>query len=50
MFKPEFQIALNDVSGKHHIYLVFKNPDAVEGQILVQMNSLEFKSKTAVIQ
>lgn len=50
MFKPKFQIALNDISGKHSIYLVFKNPDAVEGQILVEMNSLEFKPKTAIIQ
>ncbi len=50
MFKPKFQIALNAISGKRPVYLVFKNPDAVEGQILVTINSLEFKSKESVIQ
>jgi len=49
-FKPKFTISINDVEGSHNLYLVFKNTEAKEGQILVQMNSIEFKKGQKIVQ
>ena len=40
---PRYPISLSGLSGKHDIYFVFKNPEAKTGQILIQMNGIEFK-------
>ena len=50
MFKPKFSIAIDGINAKHDLYLVFKNPAVKEGQILVSMNSLEFKQGASMVQ
>ena len=42
MLMPKYAISLEGVEGMHHVYLVFKNAEAKEGQILVQMNEVTF--------
>ena len=49
-FKPTFTVPITDIEGKHNVYFVFKNADAQEGQILVQMNSIEFKNGQRLVQ
>ncbi len=41
-FKPHLSVTLENLSGFHHVYFVFKNADAKPGQILVQVNGIEF--------
>ena len=36
---------LKSIVGKHQIYFVFRNPDAEESQVLVQMLAIEFKMR-----
>ncbi len=43
MFKPKFTVSLKEVAGKHTIYFISKNMEAKKGQILVQINNIEFK-------
>lgn len=43
MFRPKFPLALGDTEGIHDVYFVIKNPDAKTGQILIQMQEIEFK-------
>lgn len=50
LYKPTFTISIGGITSKHDLYLVFKNPDAKEGQILVSMNSLEFKQGASKLQ
>ena len=42
-FKPQLSVTLENLSGVHDVYFVFKNTDAKPGQILVQMSGIEFK-------
>lgn len=35
---------ISEVSGKHDIYFIFKNPDAKSEEILVSINEIEFKN------
>ena len=42
MFQKKYTISVADLDGFQDIYLVFKNPDTKTGQILVQMNAIEF--------
>ena len=42
MTRPKHLVALQQTEGKHDLYLVFKNPEAKPGQVLVQMRSLTF--------
>ena len=49
--KPKFTIPINtEGTGQQPLYFVFKNPEVVEGQILVEMNFIQFKSGQAVVQ
>ena len=48
--KPKFTIPIKEVTGKHPLYFVFKNSDVVEGQILVEMNFIQFKNTPVVMQ
>lgn len=41
-FQKKYPVNVSGIDGIHHIYLVFKNRDAKPGQILVQMQNLEF--------
>ena len=43
--RPKYSVSLPELEGKHDVYLVFKNPEAKKGQILMQMNEIEFKQK-----
>lgn len=42
MLQKNHSISVSDIDGVHDVYLVFKNADAVEGQILVKMESIAF--------
>jgi len=48
--KPKFTIPVKEVTEKHTLYFVFKNPEVVEGQSLVEMNFIQFKSGERVVQ
>lgn len=37
-------VAFSEISGKHDIYFVFKNPDVKSEEILVSINEIEFKN------
>ncbi len=50
MLKPKFNVPLTEVTGKHHVYFVFKNDAAKEGQILLEMNGIEFKQDGGEMQ
>ena len=41
--RPTWTVPLGDVDGVHDVYFVFRNPDIKPGQILVQLQSIEFK-------
>lgn len=38
-------ITFSEISGKHDIYFIFKNPDAKAEEVLVSINEIEFKNK-----
>ncbi|UWX54514.1 PKD domain-containing protein [Maribacter litopenaei] len=39
-------VDVQDVNGFHDLYLVVKNPNAKEGQLLMQINTVEFKQSS----
>lgn len=43
-FRPSFSIPTGQTTGKHHLYFIFKNPEAKPGQILFQLHSLTCKN------
>jgi len=47
-FQPQISIPV-DKTGKHDVYFVVRNPEAVEGDILLQFDNVEFRN-TKVIQ
>jgi cytochrome c len=47
-FQPQIRIPVNK-TGKHDVYFVVRNPEAVEGDILLQFDNVEFRN-TKVIQ
>ncbi len=44
MFKPQYVIPVDNIEGKHDIYFVIRNPEAKEGEILLQFDGVEFKN------
>jgi cytochrome c len=42
MFQSKFSIPVNEVDGIHDLYFVIKNPEAKDGQALIQMSEIEF--------
>lgn len=50
LFQKEYVFDVRKLSNLQNIYLVFKNPEVKEGQILVQMNSITFKNEADLIQ
>jgi cytochrome c len=47
-FQPQISIPI-DKTGKHDVYFVVRNPEAVEGDILLQFDNVEFRN-TKLIQ
>ena len=43
LLQKEYAFNVKELSNIQNIYLVFKNPDAKEGQMLMQVNTIEFK-------
>ena len=43
-FRPRFSIPIDQVIGKHHVYIIFKNPEAKPGQILLRLYSITCKN------
>ncbi|MFK8165589.1 MAG: carbohydrate-binding protein, partial [Lewinella sp.] len=43
LLMPGFAVPLGDIEGKHDVFFVVRNGDAKTGQILVQLNNIEFK-------
>lgn len=50
LFQKDYIFDVSKLSNFQNIYLVFKNPEAKEGQILVQMNRITFKNEPNLIQ
>jgi len=44
LFKPTYVIPLGPVEGSHDVYFVVRNPEAREGEILIQFDGVEFKN------
>lgn len=44
MFQPKYTIALGSIEGKHDVYFVIRNPEAKEGEILLQFDEIAFKN------
>jgi hypothetical protein len=36
-------VSVEPTIGKHDVYFVFRNPEAKEGQILMQMQGIKFR-------
>ncbi|THH39653.1 PQQ-dependent sugar dehydrogenase [Neolewinella litorea] len=43
-FQPRYTIPIDGVEGLHDLYFVVRNPEVKPGQILVQLQSIEFKN------
>lgn len=43
-FRPRFSIPINHETGKHHVYIIFKSPEAKPGQILLRLHSITCKN------
>ncbi len=43
IFRPTYTVPVSGVSGEHDVYFVVHNPQAKTGQILVQLQGIEFK-------
>lgn len=43
-FRPRFTIPIDSVTGKHHLYFIFKNPAAKPGQVLLQLHDIICKN------
>lgn len=50
LFQKDYVFDVRELSNLQNIYLVFKNAEAEEGQILVQMNKITFKNEADLIQ
>jgi cytochrome c len=46
-FQPKILFPVNKV-GKHDVYFVIRNPEAKEGEILLQFDNIEFKNTSTV--
>ncbi len=42
MNRPAFSIAVNKTTGQHDLYFIVKNPEAQEGQVLLQLHEFRF--------
>ncbi|MFX0556970.1 PQQ-dependent sugar dehydrogenase [Maribacter sp. CXY002] len=47
--KQNLSIDVKDITGFNNIYLVVKNPETKQGQMLLQINHLEFKKGTTML-
>ena len=45
MLRPKFTVDLENVEGQHDVYFVAKNPEAKEGQKLLQLYNIHFSKK-----
>lgn len=43
MFKPQFSLPIGNISGRHNVYFVVRNPEAKKGEIVLQFNEITFK-------
>ena len=43
-FRPHFSIPIGQETGKHHVYIIFKSPEAKPGQILLRLHSITCKN------
>lgn len=46
-FMPKISIPVNQ-EGKHDVYFVIRNPEAKEGEILLQFSNIEFKNTSTI--
>ena len=47
LYQPKFAISLAEIEGRKDIYLVFKNSEAKEGQILLSISEIAFKQTSS---
>lgn len=47
MLRPKYSVPVGDATGVHDVYFVVKNPNVKPGQILVQIQNIEFKNGAA---
>jgi len=50
LFQKSYEIDVSSLVGLQDLYLIFKNSEAIEGQILVQMQSLSFQPSDSKLQ
>ena len=43
LLQPRYSIPLGGRTGRHDLYFIIRNPDSKPGQILIQIDNLEFK-------
>ncbi len=50
LYRPKFEIDVKDTNGVQDLYFVIRNPDAKEGQVLIQLEEINFVPQEGLVQ